>query len=137
MRVVIDTNVMLSGLYFGGVPLHIIELVDTGHLTPCYSKETWEELAAVLLRKKFVRERKILSFSVAQFLDRLKEHSRFVSLPDAKPNMVPDDPADNYIIAVAIRCGARFIISGDAHLLHLGIVDSIPVLTPQQFLETL
>lgn len=137
MRVVIDTNVMLSGLYFGGVPLHIIELVDTGHLTPCYSKETWGELATVLLRKKFARERRLLSFSVAQFLERLKEHSRFVSLPDTVPNIVLDDPADNYIIAVALASGVRFIISGDAHLLHLGIVDDVPVLTPQQFLEAL
>lgn len=137
MRAVIDTNVLISALYYGGTPQSIIELVEKRLLTPCFSDETWEELTQVLSRKKFVKVRKLIPFTVEQFLGRLEERSWFVSLQKPVANIIPNDPPDNYLLACAKAANASFVISGNIHITRLGRFEDIPILTPRQFLEVL
>lgn len=137
MRAVIDTNVLISALYYGGTPQSIIELIEERLLTPCFSVETWEEFTQVLSRKKFVRVRRLLPFTVEQFLVRIQERSWFVSLQKPVANIIPDDPPDNYLLACAKVANASFIISGNKHITRLGHFEDIPILTPRQFLEIL
>lgn len=137
MRAVIDTNVIISALYYGGTPQSIIELIDERLVTPCYSDETWEELTRVLFRRKFSEVRNLLPFTVEQFLGRLQERSWFVSLPKPVENIIPHDPPDNYLLACAKAANVSFIISGNIHITRLGTFEHIPIRTPRQFLDTI
>lgn len=53
MRVVIDTNVLVSGLLFGGFPREILELAQAGSITLCVTKTAVDELNTVLKYPKF------------------------------------------------------------------------------------
>lgn len=57
MRVVIDTNVIVSALFFGGVPREVLDHVEVGSIVPCFTRDTLDELAAMLVHPKFDRER--------------------------------------------------------------------------------
>ena len=62
------------------------------------------------------------------------EHDALVVAGDSNVDgSVPDDPKDEMFLACALDGGAEFIISGDHHLLDLGIYRDIPIMTPRQF----
>jgi putative PIN family toxin of toxin-antitoxin system len=67
MRVVLDTNVWVSGLFFGGVAREVLDRVSEGEAVPCFTPATFSELTRLLMHEKFSAQRERLSFSVADF----------------------------------------------------------------------
>lgn len=128
--VVIDTNVLVSALLFGGVPGKLIPLWKEKVLQPKASKEIIEEYIRVLAYPRFeLSEEEInflLYYEILPYFDiiRIKEG----------PILVAKDPSDDKFIRCAQAAGTRIIISGDQHLLKLSPYRQIRILSPSAFL---
>lgn len=134
MKVVLDTNVIISGLFWKGISGKILEDTLQGKYILCFSKSTLSELKQVLAYPKFQSAIKNLSFSVEDFLFVLIQKVIIVS-KTPKINFIKSDPSDNKFLACAFSSQANFIVSGDKHLLELKTFQDIPILTPKQFVD--
>ncbi|MEE9308274.1 MAG: putative toxin-antitoxin system toxin component, PIN family [Spirochaetia bacterium] len=130
MRVVVDTNVLVSSfLTPKGHPRAVIDLWKTGQISLCVSEEILEEYLEVLARlglrgepelknllRMFKRKENLVFRKVAAHFHRVKE-----------------DPADDKFIDCAIGARARYIISGDSHLLKVKQFKTVKIVSPVQF----
>lgn len=126
MRVVFDTNVLVSAVLFGGLPGELLTRALHGELALITSATLMDELEGVLidsfsLDRSFVR-------NVRSELELLAE---VVSVPDV-PRVVRD-PDDDAVLAAAIAGGASVIVTGDRDLLVLGEHHGIRIVTPRDF----
>jgi len=128
-RIVLDTNVIVSALVFGGVPRIVLELADARRCHLFYSEPIQTEVRRVLA-EKFDWPSNMLD----QVLPVIWGMGEQV-IPRATVSAVADDPDDNRILECAIAAKADVIISGDHHLLALRNFESIPIVTPRQFLN--
>ncbi|MBI3298493.1 MAG: putative toxin-antitoxin system toxin component, PIN family [Elusimicrobia bacterium] len=136
MKVVLDTNVLISGLLWRGKPNRLLKAIEEGHLTLCSSKHLAEELGGVLKRKKFAGKLAERNTSVDQVLEIFEELAHFY--PDLPiPPVIKEDPSDDKVLACALSSGAEWIISGDPHLLRLKSYERIEILSPDQALRKL
>ncbi|MEA1965270.1 MAG: putative toxin-antitoxin system toxin component, PIN family [Candidatus Aerophobetes bacterium] len=130
IRVVLDTNVLVSATLFGGKPEKIMDLVEEGKIELIISKEITGELKGVLQRK----------FGFSQGMaeitaSNIREVSKWVS-PTRKVDVIKEKEADNRILECAVEGRAGYIVSGDKrHLLPLKEYKSIKILSPAQFLR--
>jgi putative PIN family toxin of toxin-antitoxin system len=131
IRIVLDTNVIVSALVFGGVPRGVLELAEAGRCEFFHSEAIQAEVRRVLA-EKFDWAPAMLQ----QVLPTLWSMGEFVS-PQVVVRAVPDDDDDNRILECALAADASFIVSGDHHLLALRTYKSISIVTPRQFLEAL
>jgi hypothetical protein len=128
--VVIDTNVLVSALLFGGVPGKLIPLWKERVIQPKASKEIIEEYIRVLAYPKFQ-----LSGQEISFLLHYEILPNFEIFRIKKgPILVSKDPSDDKFIRCAQAAGGRIIISGDQHLLRLSPYRQIQILSPSEFL---
>lgn len=135
MRVVLDTNVLISAFLWRGVPKEIFTLAEKGRVAICVNKEMVEEFERTLSYPKFTERLSRLNKTPAQIIDEfleVVEHypSRYFPKPQIK-----DDPSDDMFLTCAISSNASCIVSGDKHLLALKEFQNIPILTPRQFLN--
>ena len=128
MIAALDTNVLISGLLFGGVPGGVVEAAIEGLYTLALSPATLGELEGVLLRSKFG-----LDAETVHTLVREMEAVGMVCYPRKNHAIVADDPADNAVIDCAVEANAQYVVSGDQHLLSLGLAAGIPIVTPAKF----
>jgi putative PIN family toxin of toxin-antitoxin system len=128
-RVVLDTNVIVSALVFGGVPRGILELAEAGQCELFYSQPIQTEVRRVLA-EKFDWPQAMLQ----QALPVLWSMGTLVA-PLVTLNAVPADPDDNRILECAVEAQAQVVVSGDHHLLALKNYRSISIVTPRQFIE--
>lgn len=130
MRIVVDTNVIISALVFGGLPRRILDLAAEG-IYQLYCSEFIRNEVERVLEEKF-------AWSREQICSRTEVVFSWATM--VRPSMllasVKDDPDDDRILECAIEAKADAIISGDHHLLHLGSFQNIPIQTPRQFLES-
>ncbi len=130
-RVVLDTNVVVSGFY-GGRPREVMDLWRAGRVLLCLSVPILQEYTEVLDRfGQFARD-------ASDLLRRLRdlEHALLVLLTEAV-HAVPSDPDDDIFLACAVAAQADLIVSGDRHLLDLGRFRGIRIVTPAEALEIL
>ncbi|GLI36342.1 putative toxin-antitoxin system toxin component, PIN family [Desulforhabdus amnigena] len=130
IRVVIDTNVLISALLFGGNPVRLIPLWKTGRIQPIASQKMIKEVLRVLAYPKFRLSRKEIEFLL---YEEILPWFEVIEAPAGRP-FIAADPSDDIFIWCAESGKADWIISGDDHLLHLKDFN-IPILTPRQFLE--
>lgn len=129
-RVVLDTNVLVSGLLVsGGPPARILRQFRDGRWLLAVSPATIEEYGRVLRRKRFGFRLEQIEAILAEIQSRAS-----VVIPGQRFAAVPDDPPDNEFLDVAVEARADFLISGDHHLLALGPFRGIPILSPTRFL---
>jgi putative PIN family toxin of toxin-antitoxin system len=132
MRVVLDTNVILSAILFGGKPRKVLEAALSGSLKICISESIIEELQNVLQRPKFGLTSQILQGVISE----LTSIAGWV-LPKKHLELIEDDPTDNQVLDCAIEANADYIISGDGHLLQLGKCGSTLIMNPDSFVRIL
>ncbi len=130
MRVLLDTNVLISGILFRGPPRELLELAIRGEIDLVASPALLDELEAVLLRKFELPPE--LSRTVRAELESLAD----VVLP-AEVRAVSRDPDDDRILAAAVSGTAEVIVTGDRDLLVLGAHHEIPIVSPADFVSRL
>lgn len=132
MRIVLDTNVLISAFVFpGGAPERVYRRVMEGELTLVTSRPLLSELGRILTTK-FGWDPSYGEEVVAQIV-RIAE----LVEPNEEVADIKDDPADNRVLEAAAAGGANVIVSGDRHLRQLVTWRSIRVLEPAQFLTEL
>ena len=131
MRAVVDTNVLLSGLFWHGTPHVLLEQARGGALTLVSSLSLLAEIAEVLNRPKF---RAILNRSNTDPEQTLAVLRQLTEIFDPPPLSAPvsRDPSDDAVLALATASEADLIISGDADLLTLGSYAGIPIIDPAE-----
>lgn len=131
-KVVIDTNVFISGFGWDGKPEAVIDLLENGAISNFITLGIFEELKRVVSYPKL----KFSSSLQTKITEFVFSYSRFIN--SGKPvSVIDEDPDDNKFIECALSAHASFIISGDPHLLALGQYENIIIVTPAQFLERL
>lgn len=131
MRVVIDTNIMVSA-YLGSALKVIIASWKSRRFTLVVSDAIADEHREVLQRPKFQIEQTELD----DFFSLLLDKAEFV-IPLETINVVTDDPSDNKFIEAAIAGKVKLIVSGDNHLLELKSFKDIPIITARDFIKWL
>ena len=131
-KVVIDTNVFVSGLNFKGTPREILNLTWAKeievHVSPFILKELEEVLEEDFAWGKEQTKRTI---------DRIKEATRQVR-PRIKISIIKEKDSDNRILECALESKVQYIVSGDKrHLLSLKEYQGIRILSPAQFLKVI
>jgi len=135
MRVVIDTNVVFSGIFFRGVPNKILENVLDGDYRIVLSEEIVSEYRNVIIR--YGKKKKVLDLSAPlEIIDFLVSISLFI---DASGIVTPKcaDLDDVKFLQAAIASKANYLISGDKHLLNVGEYEGGVVLKAREFLSKL
>jgi hypothetical protein len=132
LKIVLDTNILISAIVFGGKPREILEQVIAANLSLGISKPIIEELRDVLSRDKFKYPASVIHFIISQ----LEEEAQFV-VPHEKLEIIERDDADNRILECAAEFEADFIITGDSHLLELKKFNNIRILKAVDFLEVI
>jgi putative PIN family toxin of toxin-antitoxin system len=132
MRIVLDTNVLMSGIFFSGPPHRILQAWRDGKVQLAVCLEILAEYRQVALRLS----RRYKGIDIASLLDLIAVHSHLVqTAPLVSP--ICDDPKDDIFLACALAAGTRIIVSGDRHLLGVSGWAGLQVLRPQAFVERL
>lgn len=126
--VVLDSNVYVSALVFGGNPRAILELAEEGLFEVSVSEPIKAEVERILAEK----------FSWPK--DRVNEASSYLwtlarSINPQQSATDCIDPDDNRVLECALEAHAQAIVTGDNHLLKLHPYREVSILTPKQFLE--
>ena len=136
MRIVADTNVILSAFLWGGTPRQLLDAAEAGRLELFTSREIIAELEDVLSREKFATSLGKTRFTAAYLLAR---YTQLAALIVPAEITVPElrDPKDLPILACALAAKAHCIVSGDAHLLNLKYYQRIPILDATRAMKSL
>jgi len=130
VRVVLDTNTVVSALLFSGISSKLVSLWQKGLITPLLSREILDEYLRVLSYPKFdLSEGEIKELIQEEILPYAE-----VVKPKRRLRVVQRDPSDNKFVECAVAGKARVIISGDKELLSLGRYRQIRIQSPAQFL---
>ena len=135
MRIVLDTNILIGALITKGTPPDsLYQAWLKGEIELVTSTAQLAEVAAVLARPRL--RRYLDADEAAAIVENLD--ARAVVL-DAPPDVnLSPDPKDNPILAAAIAAKADLIVSGDKkHMLALGEVEGIPIVTARDALDRL
>ncbi|BCR05620.1 PIN domain-containing protein [Desulfuromonas versatilis] len=130
MRIVLDTNVFISGIFFSGPPNRILQGWRDGRVQLVLTPEIFEEYqrVAAVLHEKFP------AVDLTGLLDLVVvEAEMFQAQP--LPESVSADPDDDKFIACALSSGSRLIVSGDKHLLDVDGYREIEILKPRPFVD--
>ena len=137
MRVVLDTNIWLSGIFWQGNPYKIIKLGEQRKIEILITKEILEEIIHVLNREekfqKFIEDRKL---SIENLIRTILSIANLIETK-SKIIFIKEDPDDDKFLEAAVDGKAEYIISGDRHLLDLTQFDKIRIVKAREFLESL
>jgi len=129
VRVVLDTNIWISALNFGGKPAQILKIAVKKQIRLYPSRTLFAEFVGVLRKKFGYSDEKIEEVEVL-FKKRVKFREPRINL-----NVIKTDPSDNRVLECALETEADFIVSGDKDLLNLGNFRRIKIVRPVEFLR--
>ena len=135
MKIVCDTNVLISALLWGGTPGRILDRIEAGLDTLYTSRLLLQELEAVLNYPKITRILERRDLSSSDILELVIENAQIMETSNTPMRVVPDDPDDDHVIECAVTAHADYILTGDSHLLALKVWQSIPILSAGEYLK--
>ena len=135
MRIVIDTNIWISGLLWTGRPWELLRLAEAGEIDLCIAPAMIEELAQVLAYEKFQPRLEQLNLSATDLLAYAIDLASIFDVPEMDTAIVEADPEDDVFLLCAVVAGADYVVSGDHHLLDLEEYADIPIVTVHDFLN--
>jgi len=130
--VTVDTNVLVSGVFFGGISGKIVTAAREGVFTLAMTPLLLSELRRVLSKTRFG-----LDSDAVQLLMADMETSASIVHPRKLHQVVERDPDDDAVVDCAIASGSSYIVSGDSHLSDMVTVEGIAVVTPRRFADLL
>jgi putative PIN family toxin of toxin-antitoxin system len=130
MKVVLDANIFVSSLIWGGKPRKVFDRArrDTDKLY--VTEEILAEIANVIYRPKFHAEKS----EKDSYMETIRKIGRKVT-PQKLTGKGSRDKTDNKYIECAIAGNVDYIISGDIHLLELKQYENIRIVTVGEYLE--
>ena len=130
MRIVLDTNVFISGIFFSGAPSQILKKWGNQNFQIVLSQDILDEYQRVAqeLSSKYP------SVDILPIIEMVTIYGQFVDT-QVIDITVCEDPDDNKFIECAIVSNCKIIVSGDKHLLKLAGYKGIAVLNPRDFVE--
>ncbi len=134
MKVVLDTNVLISATFWNGDSSKIMEKIEKKELDLVTSKEIIEEYIKVLEYKEIQEKIKNKNLEMKRTIEKIISISIVVE-PQKTFEVVKEDPGDNKFLDCAFEGNVDFIISQDKHLLKLKIFSGIQIFTPIEFLK--
>jgi putative PIN family toxin of toxin-antitoxin system len=138
LRVVLDTNIFVSSLLVKeGLPAQVLDAWRGRQYLLIISPSIIAEIRATLSYPRIRRKYGITDEDVEQLVTLLEQDALLVPAEANIAGSIPEDSADEVVLACAIDAQADVIVSGDCHLLKLGSYQAIPILTARQFLERL
>jgi putative PIN family toxin of toxin-antitoxin system len=133
MNVVIDTSVLVAGVFWSSEPHRVVRAWLRGLIVPVVTEEIFEEYARVLAR---TRERQRFTTNLSPWLESLRNHALWVE-PVTLNEPVCRDVSDDKFIEAALAGGARTVIARDPDLTTLEKPFGIAIITPRAWLATL
>lgn len=130
MKVVLDTNVFVSGLFFSGPPHQILRAWRDGKVQLVISPDILSEY----MRVGEVLSNKFPAIDIRPFLELVTVNADMVPPVDSA-GPICDDPDDDKFFLCAISARCNLIISGDKHLLVKSGYKRVRVLKPRDFVE--
>ena len=130
MKVVLDTNVLISGIYFGGIPGKILEAWGARRFQLLVSTEILQEYLNVAER---LADR-YAGVEYESILGLIIQNAELVQ-PSKLPEPVSTDPDDDKFLACALAGESTTIVSGDSDLINVSGYCGIKVLTPKAFVS--
>lgn len=127
-KVVLDTNIYISGIFWEGLPRKLLESARKG----TYRVFTTEPIMAEL-REKMIDKLKLTPKDADFYIDGLKTFVEIVK-PSKTVSVIKEDPDDDKFIDCALEVEADFIVSGDHHLLDLREYQGVKILNAREFL---
>ena len=130
MRIVLDTNVFISGIFFSGPPSQILKAWKDTKIQIVLSKEILIEYQRIgdALSSKYSE------IDILPIIDLLTIYGEVVETKDISVS-ISVDPDDNKFIECAIASNCKLIVSGDKHLLNVSGFQGIEVLKPREFID--
>jgi putative PIN family toxin of toxin-antitoxin system len=131
IRVVLDTNVLVSALILTGKLNNLVDLWREGRIIPLLSRDTFDEFRRVLEYPKFVLSKKEIKTIIEE------EILPFFEVFDITHEVtgICRDPDDDKFLACAVSASADFIVSGDKDLLVMKTYLSVKIISPSQFFK--
>ena len=133
MRVVADSNILISAVLWGGLPSALLKLERRGKIELFTSRPVLTEIDEVLRRPRFADRLAAVQRSPRAILRDLRARINQVSPADIPATA--RDPDDDVVLATALSARAKVIVSGDEDLLALETFRGIPILTAREFLK--
>ena len=130
MKVVLETNVLISGIYFSGPPGTILQAWRSGKFQLAVSIEILEEYLNVAERLA----NRYAGVEYVGILGLIVQNAELVQAADL-PKPVSEDPDDDKFLACALASNTRIIVSGDSDLLRVSGYADIRVITPKRFIS--
>ena len=129
-RVVLDTNVLISAVLFGGKPRDVFRLAIQGRIDAFTSPTLNREFREVLSRPKFK-----LTAEDCFLIYKEIETVIMMVFPKISVTVIRSDTDDNAVLECALEARANTIVSGDPHLLDLAEFKDTEIVTPAAFLQ--
>src|SRR5574341_1853249 len=129
MRVVLDTNTVISALLFSSTASRLVPLWQARRISVVVSKQIVEEYLRVLAYPRFRLDdqeiRRLMEEELLAFVETVRVKRRLA--------VVKRDPEDNKFIEFAVAGGAQYLVNGDQDLRQLGSYGGISILTVAEF----
>ena len=130
MRVILDTNVFISGIFFSGPPSHILKAWANQSLQIVLSQQILNEYQRVSEELSF----KFQKIDILPIIELVTIHGQFIDTQGFDIS-VCEDPEDDKFLECAVAGKCITIVSGDKHLLKLSGYKGITVLSPRDFAD--
>lgn len=129
-RVVIDTNILISAIVYGGIPKQILALVIDEYIVSITTRVLMAELIDVLSKKFHFTSRKLAD------AESLMQDSFLILQPEKTISLLDDDD-DNRVLEAADAGACGYIVTGDSDLLRLKEYKGISIVTAAEFLKVI
>ena len=129
-RAVLDTNVVISGLFWSGPPSRIMGKALKSKFILVSSRAIIDEIEEILARKF-----KLSAKDISEFHEIFVSRFEIIEVKIRIPSAVPRDPSDNKIIECAQAGNADYIVTGDDDLLSLKKYADILIVSPNDFVK--
>lgn len=134
MRIVLDTNVVISGLLWRGTPHQLLQAIhQRSDVRVFTSQALLEELTDVLTRPAATKQLAAIGKTAREVLADFMDAVELVE-PTNVPSVVTTDPDDDHVIAAAVAAQAELVVSGDRDLLAVSAYQEIAIASPAEAL---
>ena len=129
MRIVVDTNVLISGVFFGGMPGKVLRAIINKEIIACATEEIIDEYNEIVQEMISRKQGHLRNDILAPII-------RTMEIVESKTKVaLSRDPDDNKFLGCAKDAKALYVVSGDKDLLVLGNFEDIEIITAKEFCD--